>query len=53
MADITVVGGVNVDIQGSKDKLIYKDSNIGNVNISLVGREEYRENLVKLGFVLN
>lgn len=51
MADITVVGGVNVDIQGfPKDKLIYKDSNIGNVNISLggVGRN-IAENLVKLG----
>ncbi len=51
MADITVVGGVNVDIQGfPRDKLIYKDSNIGNVNISLggVGRN-IAENLVKLG----
>lgn len=48
---VTIVGGANMDIQGfSSDKLIYNDSNIGNVKLSLggVGRN-IGENLVKLG----
>lgn len=48
---IAIVGGVNVDIQGfPKEDLIYKDSNIGNVGISLggVGRN-IAENIVRLG----
>ena len=33
-----VIGGTNIDIMGApKDKLIYHDSNVGNVNISLGG----------------
>ncbi|WP_062353070.1 PfkB family carbohydrate kinase [Bacillus kwashiorkori] len=46
-----VVGGANVDIQGfPKDKLMLKDSNPGELKISLggVGRN-IAENLVKLG----
>ena len=48
---VTVVGGVNVDIQGfTKHKLIPGDSNIGRVKISLggVGRN-IGENLIHLG----
>jgi len=48
---VTVVGGVNVDIQGfTKHKLIPGDSNIGRVKISLggVGRN-IGENLIRLG----
>lgn len=48
---VTVLGGVNVDIQGfPKDKLIPEDSNIGTVKISMggVGRN-IGENLVRLG----
>src|SRR5699024_53560 len=51
MAYAVIVGGANIDIQGfPKEDLIYKDSNIGNVGISLggVGRN-IGENLVKLG----
>ncbi|NLN14597.1 MAG: kinase [Tissierellia bacterium] len=48
---VVVIGGTNVDIQGfPKKKLIMKDSNIGNVKISLggVGRN-IAENLRRLG----
>lgn len=48
---VVIVGGTNVDIQGfPKEKLRFKDSNIGNVKISLggVGRN-IGENLVRLG----
>lgn len=48
---VTVLGGVNMDIQGfPKHKLIAEDSNIGTVKISLggVGRN-IGENLVRLG----
>ncbi|MDF2545497.1 MAG: winged helix-turn-helix transcriptional regulator [Anaerosolibacter sp.] len=48
---VAVVGGANIDIQGFVSKpLILKDSNPGNVRISLggVGRN-IAENLVKLG----
>ncbi|HKM02000.1 MAG: kinase [Tissierellia bacterium] len=48
---VTVVGGVNIDIQGfPKGKLIPEDSNIGTVKISLggVGRN-IGENLIRLG----
>ena len=48
---VTVVGGVNMDIQGfPSDKLIPEDSNIGTVKMSLggVGRN-IAENLVRLG----
>lgn len=51
MAYVVVVGGTNIDIQGfPKENLIYHDSNIGNVEMSLggVGRN-IGENLVKLG----
>lgn len=47
----TVLGGANVDILGiSKKELRYKDSNIGNIKMSLggVGRN-IAENLVRLG----
>lgn len=45
-----VIGGTNIDIMGApKDKLIYHDSNVGHVNISLggVGRN-IGENLARL-----
>ncbi len=48
---VCVIGGSNVDIQGSpRGKLIARDSNIGSVKISLggVGRN-IAENLVRLG----
>jgi len=48
---VVVIGGSNVDIQGfSKGKLIYQDSNIGEVKISLggVGRN-IAENCARLG----
>lgn len=48
---VVIVGGANVDIQGfPKTKLRFKDSNIGNVKISLggVGRN-IGDNLVRLG----
>lgn len=48
---ITVIGGANIDIQGFPyNKLIYKDSNPGNIKVSLggVGRN-IGENLVRLG----
>jgi len=48
---VCVIGGSNVDIQGSpRGKLIARDSNIGTVRISLggVGRN-IAENLVRLG----
>jgi pseudouridine kinase len=48
---VTVVGGVNIDIQGfPKKKLIPEDSNVGTVKISLggVGRN-IGENLIRLG----
>ncbi len=51
MQYVTVLGGVNMDIQGfTKHKLIPADSNIGTVKMSLggVGRN-IGENLVRLG----
>lgn len=48
---VCVIGGANVDIQGFPDhELIYRDSNVGQVKISLggVGRN-IAENLVRLG----
>lgn len=48
---VLVIGGSNIDIQGvPKNKLIPKDSNMGEVNISLggVGRN-IAENLARLG----
>ncbi|MGL4731844.1 MAG: PfkB family carbohydrate kinase [Clostridium sp.] len=48
---VVVIGGANVDIVGiAKKNLIYKDSNIGNIKMSLggVGRN-IAENLVRLG----
>lgn len=48
---VTIVGGTNIDIQGfPKNKLIFQDSNMGNVKVSLggVGRN-IGENLVRLG----
>lgn len=48
---VCVIGGSNIDIQGRPNNpLVYKDSNIGEVNISLggVGRN-IAENLVRLG----
>ncbi|HAS73815.1 MAG TPA: kinase [Clostridiales bacterium UBA8960] len=48
---ICVIGGSNIDIQGRPlNQLIYKDSNVGEVNISLggVGRN-IAENLVRMG----
>lgn len=48
---VTVIGGANVDILGfSSNELRYKDSNIGNIKVSLggVGRN-IAENLVRLG----
>ena len=48
---VCVMGGANVDIQGFPDhELIYRDSNVGKVKISLggVGRN-VAENLVRLG----
>lgn len=48
---VVIVGGVNTDIQGfPKQELVAKDSNIGNVKVSLggVGRN-IAENLVRLG----
>ncbi|NLC03982.1 MAG: winged helix-turn-helix transcriptional regulator [Tissierellia bacterium] len=48
---VTVVGGANMDIQGfTFEKIIYNDSNIGSVKLSLggVGRN-IGENLIKLG----
>ena len=48
---VCVIGGSNVDIQGFPEhELIYKDSNVGKVRISLggVGRN-IAENLVRLG----
>lgn len=48
---VCVIGGSNIDIQGKpQNPLVYKDSNIGEVNISLggVGRN-IAENLVKMG----
>ena len=48
---VCVIGGSNIDIQGyPKSELIYKDSNIGTVNISLggVGRN-IAENLSRMG----
>lgn len=51
MGYVVIIGGANVDIQGfPKEDLIYRDSNIGNVGMSLggVGRN-IGENLVRLG----
>jgi len=48
---ICVIGGSNIDIVGfPQDKLVYKDSNLGHLQISLggVGRN-IAENLVRLG----
>lgn len=48
---VVIIGGTNIDIQGfPKDKLILKDSNIGNVKMSLGGvARNIGENLTKLG----
>lgn len=48
---VLVLGGANVDIQGiPKDKLIFRDSNIGTMNISLGGvARNIAENLSRLG----
>lgn len=51
MEYVAIVGGTNIDIQGfPKGSLIYHDSNIGNVKMSLggVGRN-IGENLIRLG----
>lgn len=48
---VSIIGGVNVDIQGfSKQRFVLRDSNPGNVKISMggVGRN-IGENLVKIG----
>ena len=48
---IAVIGGANIDIQGfPHDKLVFHDSNLGQIKVSLggVGRN-IAENLVKLG----
>ena len=50
-AYVCVIGGSNMDIQGfPSSKLIYQDSNVGEVKISLggVGRN-IAENLVRMG----
>lgn len=52
---VVIIGGTNVDIQGfPKKELVFKDSNIGNISISLggVGRN-IGENLVRLGVNTN
>lgn len=48
---VVIVGGTNVDIQGfPKNELRFKDSNIGNVKVSLGGvARNIGENLVRLG----
>ncbi|QCX34337.1 kinase [Caloramator sp. E03] len=48
---VLALGGANVDIQGvPKDKLIFRDSNIGTLNISLGGvARNIAENLSRLG----
>ena len=51
MADITVVGGINIDIEGSPfGKLKYHDSNPGRINLAFggVGRN-IAENAARLG----
>ena len=51
MADITVVGGINIDIEGSPfGKLKYHDSNPGRVHLAFggVGRN-ITENVARLG----
>ena len=51
MADITVVGGINIDIEGSPfEKLKYCDSNPGKINLAFggVGRN-ITENTARLG----
>ena len=51
MAQITVVGGINIDIEGSPfDKLKYQDSNPGKVHMAFggVGRN-ITENAARLG----
>ncbi len=51
MAEITIVGGINIDIEGSPfEKLKYQDSNPGRINLAFggVGRN-ITENAAKLG----
>ncbi|MBR1988988.1 MAG: hypothetical protein IJ987_00810, partial [Firmicutes bacterium] len=51
MAEITVVGGINIDIEGSPfKKLKYQDSNPGKVHMAFggVGRN-ITENIARLG----
>ena len=38
MADITVIGGINIDIEGAPfEKLVYGDSNPGRVSMAFGG----------------
>lgn len=51
MAEITIVGGINIDIEGSPfEKLKYQDSNPGRINLAFggVGRN-ITENAARLG----
>ena len=51
MSEITIIGGCNIDIEGSPDgKLIRQDSNIGKINIAYggVGRN-ICENVARMG----
>lgn len=51
MAEITIVGGINIDIEGSPfEKLKYQDSNPGRINLAFggVGRN-ITENVARLG----
>ena len=51
MSEITVVGGINIDIEGSPfEKLKYCDSNPGKINLAFggVGRN-ITENAARLG----
>lgn len=51
MAEITVIGGINIDIEGMPcEELIYKDSNPGRIRMSYggVGRN-ITENIARLG----
>lgn len=51
MADITVIGGINIDIEGAPfEKLVYGDSNPGRVSMAFggVGRN-ITENIARMG----
>ena len=51
MADITIIGGINIDIEGRPyNKLKYEDSNPGKISISYggVGRN-IAENAARMG----